>query len=568
MSSPQQHRCSLVEPRHYIPHPQYPSRHKLLHNLLHSLGLLVKTNHIFANPATLDELAAYHNVDYLQHLSDRDQDDEGDITDEDKAFGMVGDASPFLGVWQHSVAIAGATLEAARQLANGDVDVAMHWFGGRHHATAAQASGFCFVNDVVLAASLLKDSIGRVLVVDLDVHHGDGTAAAFAFDDEVMCLSLHQYGPGLGPGTGGWEERGAGPGEYLTLNVPLPEGAPDDVYTKLFASAFKHACGVFAPACVIVVLGTDVLRGDPVGALNVSIEGILSCLELVQLCGLPTLLLGSGGYDDVACAKCLSSVTSLFVTGSCPLPDTPVPDSCVDFEKFGPTFCLTTTDAARRFPEPSAEQKQLFLGNALSQISRFFAQLDSRLWDSAISRFKVTWITEDTDDDGDDNDDVKIRKKKIRIGVASCIADISHCTAVNVIVVHGCSPKLLLGASPSSSTIVTMRNKVDVFGTSVVANADQQNSGSSFDVVFVSLTGFTELLDDIADAVVAHSSDLFSDCEKKQFDSSNKEAVLSHAYKCLQLEEENDNDDNDDNNGNNEHDRTEARKRPREERML
>jgi len=266
----------------------------------------------------------------------------------------------------------GGSLAAAKCLMDRSYLYAIHWNGGRHHARAQQPSGFCFVNDVVLCCMRLQEVFGRVLCVDVDVHHGDGTAEAFEYDNSVFCLSLHQYGAGLFPGTGGLEEAGSGPGKHYTVNVPLVEGTTDAEYLKLFHLSFLSAVSVFDPGVVVVVLGTDVLQGDPLGCLNISVRCMERCLTTVRDLGLPTLLLGAGGYDDTMCARCLATVTGVFSRVTLPA-DIPSDDEY--FTEYGPDYSRYTPG---RKTYPNATNP---LSEMTASIVHRMKALDAMLWE-------------------------------------------------------------------------------------------------------------------------------------------------------------------------------------------
>ena len=120
--------------------------------------------------------------------------------------GLVDDCEPFCGLGEYCASVAGASLHAASLLLRREADLAINWGGGRHHARRASASGFCYVNDVVLATRHLLKGFNRVLVVDTDVHHGDGVEEAFWFEPRVFVLSLHKKAAGFFPGSGAEED--------------------------------------------------------------------------------------------------------------------------------------------------------------------------------------------------------------------------------------------------------------------------------------------------------------------------------------------------------------------------
>ena len=153
----------------------------------------------------------------------------------------------------------GGSLAAVHSLVQGAA-CALHLAGGRHHAGRAAASGFCYVNDVVLSALALRHAFGRVLVLDVDCHHGDGTEAAFADDDGVVTVSWHRHGPGFYPASGAADSCSIQNG---VINVPYGAGIGDDVFCEVFDAVVSAAWDAYKPAAVLLVAGVDALARDP-----------------------------------------------------------------------------------------------------------------------------------------------------------------------------------------------------------------------------------------------------------------------------------------------------------------
>lgn len=139
----------------------------------------------------------------------------------------------FEGLYDFCSMYTGASLDGAMKLNKNCCDIAINWSGGLHHAKKFEASGFCYVNDIVIAILELLKYHPRVLYIDIDVHHGDGVQEAFYLTDRVMTVSFHKYGNWFFPGTGDMYEIGADVGRYYSVNVPLKEGIDDLSYSQV-----------------------------------------------------------------------------------------------------------------------------------------------------------------------------------------------------------------------------------------------------------------------------------------------------------------------------------------------
>lgn len=128
---------------------------------------------------------------------------------------------------------AGGSLDAAVRLNHKLNDICVNWSGGLHHAKKTEASGFCYINDIVLAILELLKYHARVMYIDIDIHHGDGVEEAFYNCDRVMTVSFHKFGDYF-PGTGDIDEIGVKKGKYFAVNVPLDDGIDDATYEAIF----------------------------------------------------------------------------------------------------------------------------------------------------------------------------------------------------------------------------------------------------------------------------------------------------------------------------------------------
>jgi len=214
-------------------------------------------------------------------------------------------------------------------------DICINWGGGLHHAKKSEASGFCYVNDIVLGILELLKYHQRVLYIDIDVHHGDGVEEAFFTTDRVMTASFHKYGEYF-PGTGDLRDIGAGKGKYYAVNVPLRDGMDDESYESIFVPIMTKVMETFQPSAVVLQCGADSLTGDRLGCFNLTVKGHGKCVEFIKKYNLPFMMLGGGGYTIRNVSRCWTYETSVAL-GVEIANELPYNDY---FEYFGPDFKL------------------------------------------------------------------------------------------------------------------------------------------------------------------------------------------------------------------------------------
>ena len=207
------------------------------------------------------------------------------------------DCPIFKGLYDYVSLAAGGSVTAAELILDGTARVAFNPSGGFHHAMPARAAGFCYVNDIVLAAMKLADAGKRVCFLDIDVHHSDGVQHAFYGRKDILTVSLHESGRTLFPGTGFAEEIGEGEGEGYTVNVPLPVGTYDEAYLLAFRRAAWPIIEAYDPDVVVVEIGMDALAGDPLAHLNLTNNAHADVLIQLRRLNKPILATGGGGYN-------------------------------------------------------------------------------------------------------------------------------------------------------------------------------------------------------------------------------------------------------------------------------
>jgi acetoin utilization protein AcuC len=273
------------------------SRAGKTHSTLLSMGLLGGKYQKEVKPikATRAELEKFHDPAYLDAIKNAEN---GHLTPEAFAMGIgTPDCPVFHRMYEYISLAGGASITGARLILSGDADVVFNPSGGFHHAGPKTASGFCFVNDIVLAAMVLTESKKRVLVLDLDVHHGDGVQNAFYEQDNIMTLSLHESGKTLFPGTGFETEIGRAKGEGYSINIPLPAGTYDAAYEKVFKEIALPLIIKFDPDIFILEVGMDGLSGDPLAHLNLTNNVYADIIKQILYLEKPILATGGGGYN-------------------------------------------------------------------------------------------------------------------------------------------------------------------------------------------------------------------------------------------------------------------------------
>jgi acetoin utilization protein AcuC len=284
-------------------HPLKPVRLKLTYELIKACGLLASSDPRLVEPpeASVEELLTFHTAEYIEILKAANS---GEYVPGAEEFGLgPGDNPIFTGMFDWSRLIAGASLKAADLVDCGEAAVAFNISGGLHHAMSGHASGFCYINDAVLAIKSLVDRGRRVAYIDIDAHHGDGVQEAFYNTDKVLTISLHETGRALFPGSGFEHETGKGAGRRHSVNVPLPPDTDDELFLHALIEVVPPLVDAFRPDIVVSQLGVDTFRSDPLAHLNLTSNGFGRAVKMIQSLAPKWVALGGGGYDIANVAR-------------------------------------------------------------------------------------------------------------------------------------------------------------------------------------------------------------------------------------------------------------------------
>ncbi|MCQ4081189.1 acetoin utilization protein AcuC [Streptomyces sp. RB6PN25] len=283
-------------------HPMDPVRLALTRSLIEAFGLTRAMRVVSAPAAGESTLRLVHRQDYIDAVRLAST----DPMDADPAYGLGTEDDPaFNGMHEVSALIAGQSVGAAEAVWRGDVDHAVNFAGGLHHAMPGAASGFCVYNDAALAiARLLELGAERVAYVDVDVHHGDGVQAAFWDDPRVLTISVHEHPRTLFPQTGWPEETGGPQAEGRAVNLALPAGTGDEGWLRAFHAVVPELVAAFRPQVLVSQHGADTHVEDPLAHLAVSLDAqrvvAEACHELAhEHAGGRWVALGGGGYAVV-----------------------------------------------------------------------------------------------------------------------------------------------------------------------------------------------------------------------------------------------------------------------------
>ena len=291
-------------------HPENANRLEAVTSHLEQTELEQQLIHIRPHAASTEELSLVHDEQYISHIRDVAQ----------KGGGWL-DADTVMSANSYEVALyaAGGAIRATEVVMNGEAGSVFALVRPPgHHATHTQARGFCLFNNVAIATeyALVNHKLERILIVDFDVHHGNGTQAAFYDNPHVLYISTHEYP--FYPGTGSIEETGSGAAEGTIINIPLPAGSGDTEYLEVFEQIIVPAAIRFKPQLILVSAGYDTHWADELALMQVSVTGFAQMVKIIkglgdELCDGRLVFSLEGGYNLTALAASIRATFDILL---------------------------------------------------------------------------------------------------------------------------------------------------------------------------------------------------------------------------------------------------------------
>ncbi len=284
-------------------HPFKSIKYKLTRDLVDSLGMFNGKAKCFTPDTAGEEtIQLVHTKDYVSFVKE--------MSDKGSGYLDYGDTPAVKGIYETACFKVGGSVLGADLIMQGQVQHAFNVGGGMHHAKPGNAAGFCIFNDVAIAARHLQEKWGsrRIVILDIDGHHADGTQEVF-YGDSTLTISTHREGIAFYPGTGFINEIGEGEGKGYSVNIPLPPGTPDDVYIWAFNEVVPPLIRSYRPEILLNQFGVDGHYQDPLVGLALTTKtyaAVASTMHQLahEVCNGRYLIFGGGGYDPNNSARC------------------------------------------------------------------------------------------------------------------------------------------------------------------------------------------------------------------------------------------------------------------------
>ncbi len=274
-------------------HPETEKRLEVLYSLLEEPDMRGRFVPISPRPATKQEIGLIHTPRYVDMVASTSGQECTMLDPDTYACGKS---------YETALLAAGGILAAVDSVMAGNVENAFALIRPPgHHAEASRAMGFCLFNNVAIGAAyaLKRHRLQRTIIIDWDLHHGNGTQHSFYSERNVLYFSTHQYP--YYPGTGHFNETGEGAGQGFTVNVPLPTGPGDAEYARIFEEVLEPVALQYGPQMIFVSAGFDIYYDDPLGGMKVTPPGFANLARIVlefaeKTCGGRVVFVLEGGY--------------------------------------------------------------------------------------------------------------------------------------------------------------------------------------------------------------------------------------------------------------------------------
>ncbi|MBA7524006.1 Histone deacetylase-like amidohydrolase [subsurface metagenome] len=291
-------------------HPENAKRLEVIISHLEGTGLKQQLTPIKPRVASVEELALAHDERYISYIQGVAQGGGG---------WLDGDTVMSADSYEAALYAAGGVIRATEAVMNGEVGSAFALVRPPgHHATYEQAMGFCLFNNLAIATkyALAHYQLERILIVDFDVHHGNGTQSVFYDNPQVLYISTHEYP--FYPGTGSIEETGGRAADGTTINIPLPAGSGDAEYLEVFEQIIIPAAIRFKPQLILVSAGYDAHWADELALMQVSVTGFAQMVKIIkrlgdELCDGRLVFTLEGGYNLTALAASIKATFDILL---------------------------------------------------------------------------------------------------------------------------------------------------------------------------------------------------------------------------------------------------------------
>ncbi len=292
-------------------HPFGPLRHRAFSKALYKKALDQNVDILKPVTATQKVLELFHEHEYIEKVKNMSKFGGG--------FLDQGDTPAFIGMYQAALTVAGTVCNAIDRLVNKEYTRAFIPIAGLHHARRHIAAGFCVINDCGIAIEYLrrKHNINRIAYIDIDAHHGDSVFYSFENDPDLIFVDFHEDGHFLYPGTGNITETGNCDAEGTKLNIPMPPGAGNELFMKLWPRA-EEFIRTSKPEFILIQCGADSIYDDPITHMayteHVHKHAVTNVCRIAnEFCGGHMVALGGGGYNLDNIAKTWTAVVSAMI---------------------------------------------------------------------------------------------------------------------------------------------------------------------------------------------------------------------------------------------------------------